>query len=93
MNVRYTIQGRVIERNGRQIIRDEVRIDESDSYSGAVRSAENLAGEGFTVWIFTAKPGPHTAPTYHLIRTLRPGDPEPQRAVARPQPATVRGAA
>ncbi len=82
MRGHYEIQGRVIERAGGAVIRDEVRLSTCDSNEEAVRTARAFVADGFTTWIFLVEPGSGHMPVYQLLDTLRP--------VARPVPRSER---
>ncbi len=73
MNERYEIQGRVVERRGREILRDEARRAERDSLDAAKDVAATFLADGLTTWIFEVRwePG-RTTPTYTMVDRLRP---------------------
>lgn len=73
MTARYQIQARLLERQGSMIVRDEVRLDASEHHDCAMRTAQSLVGDGFTVWIFIVEPAAGSQPSYQLVDTLRPG--------------------
>lgn len=52
LSTSFYVQGRLIERRGSAVIRDETRHADTDSRGEALRIAQMLVGDGFTVWIW-----------------------------------------
>lgn len=77
MTKKYEIQGRILERAGRKVVRDEVRLAVAETLDDAVRSAQAFVADGFTAWIFAVEPGSQTTPVYRLLDTLRPAPSQP----------------
>lgn len=83
MNGRFHVQGRLIERRGPEVLRDETRRVDADCRDEALRVAAVLRGDGFTVWVWVVDTD--TAPAnWKLVERLDP----PRRATA----GTTRGA-
>lgn len=72
METRIEIQGRRRVRRRGGAVRDEVRHARPATVAEAWEIAQQLAAEGFTVWIFEVGPGPGVAPRYNGIGTLTP---------------------
>ena len=79
MNDPFHVQGRLIERRGSQVMRDETRRADAESRDEALRVAAVLAEEGFTVWVWAVDT--HTVPAnWKLVEHIEP----PRRATAAP---------
>jgi len=91
VNGRFHVQGRLIERRGPQVVRDETRLVDADSRDEAFRVATVLCREGFTVWVWAVDTRSVPA-DWELVDRIEP----PSRAVAEPTrgaQAVRRGAA
>lgn len=73
----YEVQGRVIERIGDVIVRDEVRLSTSDTHAAATRTAKAFVADGFTIWIFVVHRGLGSSATYRLVDMQSPVRPGP----------------
>lgn len=52
MNQPFRVQGRLIERRGRVVVRDETRQVDAGCREEAFRAAALLREEGFTTWVW-----------------------------------------
>lgn len=55
MSTSFFVQGRLIERCGPVVTRDETRRMDADSRDEAFRIAQVLSGDGFTVWVWAVE--------------------------------------
>lgn len=92
MTDRFHLQGRLIERHGPVVVRDEARRVDTDSRDEASRMAAALVGEGFTVWVWAV--GARAAPgAWELVERLDPPRcPADQRAGGVRRGPATRGA-
>lgn len=71
----YHLDARLFEGTLDRPRRNELRTGESDQYDELAESAEQLAGQGYTVWVYRHDPhrlGVGPGP-YRVIREWRPG--------------------
>ena len=66
MSGAFHVQGRLIERRGSAVVRDETRHADADSRDEAFRIAAVLHGDGFTVWVWAVDPST-TPATWDLV--------------------------
>jgi hypothetical protein len=78
MSSAFHVQGRLIERRGSAVVRDEARHLDADSRDEAFRIAAVLHGDGFTVWVWAVDPST-TLATWELLERME-----------QPRPATDR---
>ncbi len=68
MTDRYEIQGRIVERHGGVIVRDEARRAGRDSLAAAREVAATFLADGLVTWIFEVRREPgRTAPSYTMV--------------------------
>jgi hypothetical protein len=82
MSAPFHVQGRLIERRGALIVRDETRLEDVGSRDEAFRIARMLTGEGFTVWVWAIDDG--AAAEWKLLDRIEP----PPSSAERRRPAT-----
>lgn len=83
---RYEIQGRVVERRGRVILRDEARREGRDSLDAARQVAATYLADGLVTWIFLVRWEPdRSTPTYTLVSCSRPSDVSPPCRITTPR--------
>lgn len=81
MNGAFHVQGRLVERHGSVVVRDEARRVDAASRDEAFRTAALLRGDGFTVWVWAVDPST-TPATWDLVERMeqpRPAE-DPQHA-------------
>jgi hypothetical protein len=78
VNGRFHVQGRLIERRGSVVVRDETRRLDADCRDEAFRIAAVLRCDGFTVWVWAVDPSA-TPCTWDLVERME-----------QPRPATDR---
>jgi hypothetical protein len=89
MNGAFHVQGRLIERHGSAVVRDEARHVDTDSRDEAFRIAAMLHADGFTAWVWAVDP--RTTPTtWDLLERME--HPRPARDRRR-TPGVRRGTA
>lgn len=92
VNAHFEIQGRLIEHRDGVRVRDDVRLARADTRDDAVRLADALRADGFTVWVYRVEPGCGTQPVYRTVDVLEP-DPSPgptaDRTPARPAGSVI----
>jgi hypothetical protein len=71
VNGPFHVQGRLIERRGLVVVRDETRRVDAESRDEAFRIAAALRGDGFTVWVWAVDPS--TTPAgWELVERFEP---------------------
>ncbi|MGH3564902.1 MAG: hypothetical protein ACRDRH_02475 [Pseudonocardia sp.] len=71
MNDAFHVQGRLIERRGPVVVRDETRRIDADSHDEAFRIAAVLRGDGFTVWVWAVDSSTMPA-AWDLVERIEP---------------------
>jgi hypothetical protein len=88
MGTPFHVQGRLIERHGPVIVRDETRRVDAESRDEALRIAQVLGSDGFTVWVWAVDS--RSAPAeWNLVDRIDP----PRPTAHQPRRAARRGAA
>lgn len=77
MSGAFHVQGRLIERRGSVVVRDETRRLDADSRGEAFRIAAVLRSDGFTVWVWAVDPST-TPAVWDLVERME--QPRPARS-------------